>query len=345
MKRIILMSFLTLSLAIHAQDAAKIEKEKSKLQLFQEEKLTDNFNNIYTKNIGKIVFSNSPVERDSKDSEYITTYTLGDKLFGRGFYKNSVSNSILLQLVESGMKVKDINEWKDDFEKQTRLITNFYFDGQFIASAGRDSYLNDDDATEKILSVRYYVNDGTEKLWKDELPYQELLNHQELLTPGKHKLKLEQVPLKTFGPGADFKYKPIAVGEIDVIVPKEIKVSESDCFPKAVLNDAKLEKEVLNASRNFFKNAETTFLKAILPLDDVTIIRNEYGVIVKKSFIAAVVYKTGNVSGYEYYIFDKMYDGSKYLEATVSKDISLNGKTAPYGKKINNACLKFLNNK
>lgn len=345
MKRIILMTFLTLSLASHAQDLAKIEKEKSKLQLFEEEKLTGDFSNIYTKNIGKIVFSNAPIDRDTKDSGYITTYTLGDKLFGRGFYKNSVSNNILLQLVESGMKVKDINAWKDDFEKQTRLITNFYFDDKFIASAGRDSYLNDDDATKRILSIRYYVNDGTEKLWKDELPYQELLNHQELLTPGKHKLKLEQVVLKTFGPGADFKYKPIAVGEIEVIVPKEIKVSESDCFPKAALNDAKLEKEVLNASKNFFKNAETTFIKAILPFDDMTIIRNEYGVILKKSFIAAVVYKNANATGYEYYIYDKIYDGSKYLDATISKDISLNGKTAPYGKKINTACLKFLNNK
>lgn len=345
MKRIILMSFLALSLASHAQDLAKIEKEKSKLQLFEEEKLTDNFSNIYSKNIGKIVFSNSPIDRDGKDSDYITTYTLGDKLFGRGFYKNSISNSILLQLVESGMKVKDINGWKETFDQQTRLITNFYFDDKFIASAGRDSYLNEDNATEKILSVRYFVNDGTEKIWKDEIPYQELLNHQELLTPGKHKLKLEQVPLKTFGQGADFKYKPIAVGEIEVIVPKEIKVSESDCFPKAALNDAKLEKEVLNASKNFFKNAETTFIKAILPFDDVTIIINEYGVILKKSFIAAVVYKNGNISGYEYYIYDKIFDGTKYLDATISKDISLNGKTAPYGKKINSACLKFLNNK
>ncbi|WP_144282941.1 hypothetical protein [Chryseobacterium echinoideorum] len=344
MKRIILMSFLALSLTSQAQEITKIEKEKSKLQLFEEEKLTGNFNNVYKKNIGKVLFSNSPIERDEALNN-ITTYTLGDKLFARGFYEHSVSNSILLQLVESGIKVKDINEWKDDFEKQTRLITNFYFDDKFVASAGRDSYLNDDDATERILSIRYYVNDGTDKLWKDELPFQELLSNQELLTPGKHKLKLEQVPLKTFGQGADFKYKPIAVGEIEVIVPKEIKVSESDCFPKSVLNDAKLENEVLNASKNFFKNSEATVIKAILPFDDITILRNEYGAIVKKSFIAAIVYKNTNVSGYEYYIFDKVYDGSKYLDATISKDISLNGKTAPYGRKINSACLKFLNNK
>lgn len=345
MKRIILMSFLTLSLAAQAQDAAKTEKEKSKLQLFEEEKITGDFNDIYTKNIGKFVFSNSSIDREGKGSNYITTYTLGDNLFGRGFYKHSVSNSILLQLVESGMKVKDINGWKDSFESQTRLITNFYFDGKFIASAGRDSYLNDDNATEKILSIRYYLNDGTEQLWKDEIPFQELLSHQELLTPGKHKLKIEQVPLKTFGQGANFDYKPIAVGEIEVVVPKEIKVSESDCFPKSALHDAKLEKEVLTASKNFFKNGEATLIKAILPFDDITIIRNEYGVILKKSFIAAIVYKNGDISGYEYYIFDKIYDGTKYLDATISKDISLNGRTAPYGKKINSACLKFLNAK
>lgn len=346
MKKIILGAVILFSLGSNAQIGGLINKAKGKsgnLELFKEEELTGNFGDIQKKYVGKVVFSNSEIEREDPESEYITTYTLGDKLFLRGFYEHSVSNSILTQLLESGMKAKDIKSWKDGFESQTRLITKLYFDGKFIASVGREKYLNGDDATKLILSMRGTLNDGTDKLWEGEIMYQELLSKQELLTPGKHKLKIEQIPLKTFGEGSEFEYKPIAVGEIDVIVPAVMKVNESDCFPKKELSDPILEKEVMNACKSYFTNDGTiTLLKAILTFKDIYIIRDEYGQIIKKSFMATIVYKNGNVVGYDYFIFDKAYDGSKYLPATIAKGITLNGYTAPDGKKVNKDCLKYL---
>lgn len=341
MKKLILMTFLTFSLASHAQDLKKIEKEKAKLQLFEEEKFPEAFNEIYKKNVGKVLFSNSKTERALPASEYITTFTLGDKLFLRGFYEHSVSNSILLQLVESGMKTKDINGWKDSFDSQTRLISNLYFDDQFIASSGRDEYLNEEDMTRKNLSMKHSLNDGTETLWMGEIPFQKLLGKQELLTPGKHKLKIEQVPLKTFGGGADFQYKPIAVGEIEVIVPKEIKFNESDCFPKAAIKDAKLEAETLKAVKKFYKDGAPNAFKVILFSNEMKIIRQEYtGVILRKAYDAVVVSKKGDEVWYNYYTFHKEYNGSKYEEAVINNDVATSIRAE--GKVVNKGCLKFL---
>lgn len=341
MKKIILMTFLTFSLASQAQDLKKIEKEKAKLQLFEEEKLPEAFNEIYKKNVGKVLFSNTKTERTLPASAYITTFTLGDKLFLRGFYEHSISNSILLQLVESGMKTKDMNGWKDTFDSQTRLISNLYFDGQFIASSGRDEYLNGEDVTRKTLSMKHSLNDGTETLWVGEIPFQELLGRQDLLTPGKHTLKIVQIPLKTFGSGSEFQYKPVAKGEIEVIVPKEIKFNESDCFPKAAIKDGKMEAETLKAIKKFYKDGAPNAFKVILTSNEMKIIRQEHtGVILRKAYDAAVVSKKGDEVWYNYYTFHKEYNGSKYEEAVVNDDVATSIRGG--GKVVNKGCLKFL---
>jgi hypothetical protein len=216
-----------------------------------------------------------------------------------------------------------------------------YFDGKEVTST---SYA--EDFTEKsmtnLLSMGADLNDGTPKNFFGESLYRELLSRQDLLTPGKHRLRLEFVPIESYGFGSDFKYKPIAAGEIDLIVPKVIKFNEADCFPKKALEDPKLEKEVLNATKSFFGENAGNALKAILPFKDIYIIRNEYGVIIKKSFMAAVVCKNDTEVWYDYYIFDKVYDGHKYLDAVVSKDITVNGYTTPSGKKVHKDCLKLL---
>jgi len=341
--RIVMLSAMLLASVIgNAQGLLSKVKDKknSKLELFEEENLSTD---QYKKYVGKVVFANTEIERADPESKYITSYTLGDKLFFRGNYLHSVSNTILLELEENGKRVKEINKMKQSgFDAQTRLITYLYFDDVFISSVGRDSRLDGDLATQKIQSIRGMLNDGTEKLWVDELLYQALLSHQELLTPGKHKLRLLQAPIKTFGLGDDVKFKPMAEGEIEVIVPKELKVSESDCFPKKKLTDPKLEAEVLKAVKNYFKDGAPSAFKTILTDSDVTIVRDEYGNIVRKSFVAAIVFKTEKEVWYDYYIFDKMWDGQTYLPAQISKGISLNGRTAPDGKKVNAACLKFL---
>lgn len=321
-----------------AQDPQKIEKEKAKLQLFEEEKFSTELSKKYT---GQVVFANDELVRDLPESKYITSYTLGDKLSIRAYFANSVANSMLIQLVESGKKAKEVNQNISWFSTKSKYLILMYLDGNKITST---SYAEDfsEESMTTFLSVRADLNDGTAKNYFGESLYKELLSRQELLTPGKHKLRFEFVPIKTWSYGSDFDYKPIAVGEIDMIVPKEIKLNDNDCFPQKALDDPKLEQEALNAAKSLFKENAPNAIKAILPFKDVFIIRNEYGVIIKKSFMAAIACKNGKEVWYDYYIFDKMYDGSKYLDAVVSRDITLNGYTTPSGKNVNKDCLKFL---
>lgn len=346
MKRVILAALLICAFTGKAQGLLgkvkdKVSGKSGKIELFEDEKLDSE---LYKKYVGKIVFANSTIEREDPESKYITSYTLGDKLYFRGYFANSVSNNILIELGENGKKPKEINEMKKSgFDEQTRLITYLYIDDQFIASTGDDKHLSKDLATQKYLSMRLMLNDGTDEFWEGEILYQKMLSRPELLTPGKHKLRLLQAPTKTFGLGSDIKFKPMAEGIIEMTVPKDLKVNESDCFPKKRLTDPKLEAEVLKAVKTYFKDGAPTAFKSILTDAEVTIIRDDYGNIVKKSFIAAIVNKNAaNEVWYTYYIFDKMWDGKAYLPAHISESISLNGHTAPEGKQVNPACLKFL---
>lgn len=337
--RLVLMLVLGCSFSFsQAQDAQKIEKEKGKLKLFTEEPFSTELSKKYS---GQVVFSNVELSRDLPESRYITSYTLGDKLSFRAYFPHSVANSMLLQLVESGKKAKEVNQNNTWFNTKSKYLIFMYLDGKKITST---SYAEDfsEESMTSFLSVRADLYDGTEKNFFGETLYKELLTKRELLTPGKHKLKFEFVPIESYGYGSEFEYKPIATGEIDMIVPKQIKLNESDCFPKKALDDPKLEKEVLTAVKRYFKQNAANALKAILAYDDIFVIRNEYGAIIKKSFMAAVVCKNEKEAWYEYYIFDKVYDGGKYLDAVVSKDITLNGYTTPSAKDVNMECLKLL---
>ncbi len=340
MKKIILLACIAFSVNSHAQ-LGKLLKDKvggkGKLELFPEEKL--DFPQ-YQNNIGKVCFSNEEFERTLPETKYIKTYTLGDKLSVRAFMANSPANSAMLQLAESGKKPKEINENKSTFER-CKIAFILYVDGKEVSGTSHAQPFKHEDMT-GLPTHRAEINDGTEKDFFGESMYRALLERQDLLTPGNHKLKIELVPV-IMGDATGFQYKPIAVGEIDMVVPKEIKVTEADCFPKSALADPKLEAEVLKACKVFFKENAANAIKPILVFKDIYIIRGDYNAIIKKSFIAAIVCK--NAKGevwYDYYIFDKIYDGAKYLPATVSSEATVNGYFAPDGKKVNPGCLKFL---
>ncbi|MFC6095675.1 hypothetical protein ACFPVY_03370 [Flavobacterium qiangtangense] len=340
MKKIILLAFVACSLNSHAQLLGKLKEKaagKNKLELFTEEKL--DFPQ-YQNHIGQVCFSTEEFERTLPEDKYIKTYNLGDKLSIRSFMANSPANSAMLQQAESGKKPKEINANKSSFER-CKIAYILYVDGKMVSGTSHAETFEKANMT-GLATSRADLNDGTEKNFFGENMYRALLEKPEFLTPGNHKLKIELVPV-IMGDSEGFEYKPIAVGEIDMVVPKEIKVTPADCFPKSAMNDPKLEAEVLKACKAFFKENAGNALKAILPFDDIFIVRGDYNAIIKKSFMAAVVCK--NSKGevwYEYYVFDKMYDGSKYLPAVVSKEISVNGKTPPNGKNVNPGCLKFL---
>jgi hypothetical protein len=341
MKKIMLMAFLAVSVSSQAQLKGLLNKVKGgkggKIELFEEEKL--DFPQ-YQNHIGQVCFSNEEFERTLPEDKYIKTYRLGDKLAIRAFMANSPANSAMLQVAESGRKPKEINENKSFYER-CKVAFVMYLDGKEISGTSHAQYFERKDMT-SLATHRAEINDGTEKEFFGENMYRALLERQELLTPGIHKLKIILIPV-LLGDATGFQYKPIAEGEIDMVVPKEIKVTEADCFPKSALSDPKLEAEVLKACKVAFKENAANALKAILAFKDIYIIRGDYNAIIKKSFIAAIACK--NSKGevwYDYYIFDKMYDGAKYLPAVLSSEATVNGYMAPSGKKVNSGCLKFL---
>jgi hypothetical protein len=331
MKKIMLAAFLAISLGGHAQN-----KSKGKIDLFEEQKLEFDAAKKYA---GQIVFSNDQITRDLPESKYIKSYTLGDKLSVRAWLNNSVGNSMMLQLQESGVKPKEINQEKHSFESNSKVLVVLYLDGKKVTNTSyAENFDGEDMAT--LPTIRADLNDGTEKIFFGESLYQDLLKQQDLLTPGVHKLKLEMVPIKSFGIGDSFSYKPVAVGEIDMIVPQQLKLAENDCFPKKEMSDPKLEAEAMRAVKKFFKDGAPYAIKVILTQKEIKIVRQEYtGIIIRKSFNATVVHKNGNDVWYDWYTFYKEYDGSQYLDAVVNGDVDASSLE---GKKANKECLKFL---
>lgn len=100
-----------------AQNAEKIEKEKGKLKLFEEENFSTELSKKYT---GQVVFANEDLKRDLPESKYITSYTLGDQLSIRAYFAHSIANSMLVQLVESGKKAKEVNQNNTWFNTKAR---------------------------------------------------------------------------------------------------------------------------------------------------------------------------------------------------------------------------------
>ena len=326
--------FLTFGLffsVCNAQDAKEIAKQKAKLQLYDEQK-SGSTNSNY---LGKIVFANSEIKNNDPDSKYITSYTFGDKLYTRSFLANSIGNSILMQMVEKGIKAKVINDRGSEMTT-ANIVYKLYLDGKEVSKT-IDGELYDEYVLHS-LEINSCINDGTSAdLFGEEL-YAQLLSHPELLTPGNHKMKVEMIPVCERCSENSKPNKILAVGEINMLVPNTIKVTESDCFPKKQWSDPKLQTEALK----LFKK-RTDAYRVILTDKDYTVVHNEYGVPLRKSFMAVVVFKNGSDVTYEYAVFERIFDGVGYQGLQIGQANSIPGRyPESNARKVNAECLKFL---
>ncbi len=316
MKKIILAAALAASVCSYAQLGGLLKGKgggkNAKVELYEEEKITAP---AYANNIGKVVFSNDDIERDLPESKYITKYNFGDKLFIRAWLANSPSNSMMLQLADSGIKPKEINENRNSFDGgQTKVLYILYLDGQKVTNT---SYAQnfDEKSMATIPSVRADLNDGTDEINFGESLYVDLKRKQDLLTPGTHKLKLELVPIKTFGFGSDFQYKPIAVGEIDMIV-KNAPIDRNDpdaCMPKAGMTDKALEAKILAAYKK--KYPGDTAKEVRITSSRWNIVKHEYTGVPLRRFVSASIGRTKNGKcSRDEYSFTQEYDGTQYQD-------------------------------
>ncbi|TBX70703.1 hypothetical protein EZL74_03250 [Flavobacterium silvisoli] len=334
MKKIILLAFIAFSVNSHAQLLGKLKEKmagKSKLELYPEEKLDMP---QYQNHIGQVCFSNDEFERTLPEDKYIKTYTFGDKLSMRAWFANSPANSMMLQLEESGKKAKEINENRNPFEYQSKILFVLYLDGQKVTNT---SYAFDFKREDMfgLATHRAEFNDGTDDLYFGESLMMDLKRKQDLLTPGTHKLKIEVVPFKTAGYGSEFDYKPIAVGEIDMIV-KNTPIDKNDpdaCLPKAKMVDKALEAKILLAYKN--RNLGGTAKEVRIISDRWYIAKHQYTGVPLRRTVTAVIGKTkdGKCSRDEY-SFAQDYDGSTY-----QNEVYLYGEGIGTEREISCKCL------
>ncbi|MFC7348943.1 hypothetical protein ACFQO9_19670 [Chryseobacterium zhengzhouense] len=296
-----------------AQDSKDIEKQKSKLTLAEEEKLTGDFATLHGKYVGKVVFSNSVITRESPESKFITTYTFGDKLHVRGFFPRSILNSKLISIVETGKTVKEMkyNYW-DKEHLDNRYFLKLYLDGNYILGT-RTSESPETLHAISSLSINETLNDDESESNFGKLLYKELKNKVDLLTPGRHKLKLEFTPASS-GYDSDYQYKSIAIGEIDMIVKdRKIDLNDPDvCLPIAQMNDKILEGKILKAFKAKGFKAEPKKVRIVSK--KWNIIRNEYGIILRRYVEAYIGYSKNGKCYYDTYNFNQDYDGSGYQD-------------------------------
>lgn len=328
-KNLLILIFCLLTCFCKAQDAKEIAKQKTKLILYDEEKASN------SKYLGKIVFSNFEIKKDDSENKYISSYNFGDKLYIKSFLSNSIGNNILFQLVEKGIKAKVINDRNSELTN-ANIIYKLYIDGKEVSKTKKGKLY--DEYVLHSVEINSCVNDGTNsELFGEEL-YTELLNHPELLAPGNHKMKIEMIPVCSSCTDYGNSEKALAIGEINLVIPSVIKINESDCFPKKQWSDVKLENEALKS----FKK-RTDAYKVILTDKDYTVIKNEYGIPLRKSFMAVVVFKNGNDVTYEYVVFERIFDGVNYQGLQIGQLNSIPGRYPENnGKKVNTDCLKFL---
>ncbi len=303
----------------------KGKRKGKKLELFQTE---ESGGPLYDKYKGKVVFSTSEIEREDPESKYISTYTLGNTLYIRSYLTNSVVNSMMEQLLESGEKAKDLNSSKTSLKIKSRLRYKLYFDGKMVSKTNDLKHLESDDRA-SLLSLRATLNDKTNSNYSHEGLYQSLLLNEDLLTPGKHTLKIELTPWAFSGPASKFEFKPIATGEIELIIEDGASyVKLDECFPKAKMTDATIEKEISQViNSNIVKGS--TLNDVIISSPKWTILTNVLRQPIKKSLRAILVFT--DAEGTIFYterIFEKVFDGVEYSSLSMSSDINIQGEGA-----------------
>lgn len=306
--RLLLLFFGLSFTALQAQD---IEKQKAKLKLSEEEKLTGPFATLHKKYSGKVVFSNSEITRQSTESDFISTYTFGDKLHIRAFMSHSIINSMLLQMVEKGMTAKEINAVKSWDPKYVLIL---YLDGNKVTNTRADDVNFSPQEINSDLSQRATLNDSEGNLSFGTVLYKDLKTKINLLTPGKHKLKIEYLPLFYRGAGDDIDFSPIASGEIEMIIKdKKMDLNDPDvCMPTAKMSDKNIEAKIVKAFKEKGLKAEPK--KVRITSNKWNISRNEYGIITHRYVEAYVGYSKNGKCYYDVYNFNQDYDGSNYQD-------------------------------
>lgn len=290
----------------------------------------------HQKYLNKIVFAseyddvkkNSEIESNFKNE---FDFTPNNKIFFRAYFDNSIYNYI--RPLAKGDGAKDI--------KNYAIAFNFYIDNVLSNERQNSVYKSlEEDVKKTWTTFRGALKNNEKEVYVGEEKFEEFLaENTDLLSSGKHKIKVEMYPvlIDLYGEVIT-KFDVIASGEFTLDAKKFMLDSNNEelCLGKNVMNDNALIKKIATAhsSGDGFK---------ITP-NDVRIFssswiteRNKYsGIIEGRSISVLVGYKDTkkNKCFKRYYTVYQDYISSKFSDV-----IKFKWNEAILPEKINCKCI------
>jgi hypothetical protein len=223
----------------------------------------------HKKNIGKILWAKERIKKDSQDQvKYESRFDATDPLYGRVFLQKGLlglSQDKGPNCLNSGLAFQ-LKLFVDD--KDRGLINQNNFEGSGWTTCQINFNLTPGDSEDAI-------NQGVSKKW---------LAAVNELAVGEHAVKVE------FWAGTEQCPAKYAEGAFTLVKASDKKVSGSSKLPEAKKSDAALEAEMIGAIKERQWQNEAP-VKVVIIESDWRIIRNAFGVILRKEINTNVVLK------------------------------------------------------
>jgi hypothetical protein len=301
MKKIILITFVSSFINCFSQNS---------------EVVTDGFTSpIHEKYSNKIVFASKTEHlafKEEIETEFKSEFNLGELIYFRVFLDNSLINYL-------SPIVKETDELKG---QNSTFKMVFYIDNVIIENLKNDNIsLTEFSSSEKGTRTTFKgafksEYDADDMIGKDV--FKEMIRIQEAkLTPGKHELRMEIVPiyLDPVNSTNTVKGNVVASGSITLNV-KEVIINPADpnvCMPLAVKSDPALEAKM---SKYYFNEFKSTCDVVKIYSDNWVIEKNNLtGVNMSRHIDAYFGYKATNGACYkQLYIVSQEFDGTKFVD-------------------------------
>lgn len=259
---------------------------------------------LHERHIGEIVFCSEPLTKESSDSQFIKDYSLGEPLYMAGFFDSSIRNHSITNAYNGLQGKEEIKDFADGTVYDKGRL-DFYHNGELVLGVEVNHFRMKNEATSFYLTLDDAKDGGYKQYIEDE--FKQYLT-QTNYASGQLKVVLVCSSSWRGNRGPVHTFDPEVIAEGILNIGEGEVPDESRCFPKAAKKDAALERQLVEA----LGWSKTEVLRVIIASADWNIIRNDLGVIQKKSMPAYIVYKKEGKLIHEYRTFERLYDGQSY---------------------------------
>ena len=270
----------------------------------------------HKKNVGKILWAKERIKKDMQDRiTYETVFDASDPLYGRVFIEKSLTRVSESQPIEC----------QDNIEFYLRIFINGEDKGKF-----HDGTWTDRRWTTGQISLNLTPGDEVD-LVNVEVP-EKWAALVKRLPNGNHKIKIEFYGGKgVYGSGGSSYEKcpkKLAEGSFTLNKSGEMTSGKLKMLPVAKKKDAALEAEMVKAIKSRGWQNETP-IKVIIVESDWRIVRNAFGVILRKEINTNVILKkTDGTCRLTDISFERPYQGNNKYGATIVYGVGM--KNLPF---------------